>query len=265
MQRGYALVTGAGQGLGRAFALDLAKRGFGIIGVARSTEKLNSVMAECAALNGDRILALPMDLTAPDAAEQLAQRIQAAGHQLSVLVNNAGEAVWGYFHEQALTDHTRMMRLNMTVPVELTHHLLPALRKNAPAHILNVGSMAGYNALATLGTYSGSKAFVLRWSRSLRLELRGSGVQVCCVCPGSVITGFTERAGMQVMDDLAKRFGSQPEPVAKAALSALFAGRAEVVPGWMDGLTARIMALLPSSLVERVASGIYIKRIHLRK
>jgi hypothetical protein len=265
MQNGYALVTGAGQGLGRAFALDLAGRGFGIIGVARSTDKLDQVMAECATLNGGRVSAITMDLTASDATQQLADHVRSSGHRLNVLVNNAGEAIWGLFDGSPVTDHVRMMQLNMTVPVALTHHLLPTLRKNTPAFILNVGSMAGYNAMATLGTYSGSKAFVLRWSRSLRLELRVSGVQVCCVCPGSVITGFTERAGMQVMDDLAQRFGSSPAPVAKAALNALFAGKAEVVPGFMDGLTAGVMNLLPSSLVERVASGIYLKRLPLRK
>lgn len=265
MQNGYALVTGAGQGLGRAFALDLAARGYGIIGVARSAQKLQTAMAECAALNGGRAHAMTMDLTVPDAARELADQVRASGYPLHVLVNNAGEAIWGLFDGSSLKDHTRMMRLNMTVPVELTHHMLPLLRSNVPAHILNVGSMAGYNAMATLGTYSGSKAFVLRWSRSLRLELRGSGIQVCCVCPGSVITGFTERAGMQVMDDLAKRFGSEAQPVAKAALNALFAGKAEVVPGFMDGLTARVMSWLPSSLVERVASGIYLKRLPLRK
>ncbi|MEO8590748.1 MAG: SDR family oxidoreductase [Flavobacteriales bacterium] len=264
MEKGYALVTGASQGLGRAIALELAARGYGIVAVARTRSKLDEVVAACSALNGGRALAIESDLTAPGAVPDLVERIERSGCKIQVLANNAGEAVWGRFAEQPLSDHLRMMRLNMIVPVELTHLLLPMLRRNAPAYILNIGSMAGYNAMATLSTYSGSKSFVLRWSRALRMELKGTGIAVCCVCPGSVITGFTERAGMQVMDDLAKRFGSPPEPIARAAVKALFAGKAEVVPGAMDRFTAGLMGLFPESLVERIASGIYLKRLPRR-
>ena len=93
------------------------------------------------------------------------------------------------------------------------------------------------------------------------MELKGSGIKVCCVCPGSVITGFTERAGMQALDELAKKFGHPPEPVAKAALSAMFAGKAEVVPGLMNRIMVFAMGLMPESLVERIASGIYLKKL----
>lgn len=261
MEKGYALVTGASQGLGRAFAIGLAQRGYGIVAVARTTAKLAETIAECGKLNGAMAIAIEADLVAPDALEKLVQRIEATGLPITVLVNNAGEAIWGRFSEKPLADHLRMMRLNMDVPVELTHRLLPQLRKAPKSYVLNVGSMAGYNAFATLGTYSASKSFILRWSRALRMELSGTGVEVCCVCPGSVITGFTERAGMQVMDDLAKRFGHPPEPVAEAALKALFAGKPEVVPGFFNKLTVSAMGLLPESLVERAASSIYLKKL----
>ncbi len=261
MDKGYALVTGASQGLGKAIALELAERGYGILAVARTKHKLDEVVASCAVINGGRAFAIEADLTAPDAVGRLMDRIDHDAQPITVLVNNAGEAIWGRFAEKPLEDHLRMMRLNMTFPVELTHHLLPILRKAPKAYILNVGSMAAYNAMATLSTYSGSKSFLVRWSRSLRLELRGTGVEVCCVCPGSVITGFTERAGMQVMDELAKRFGHPPGPIAKAALKALFAGKAEVVPGLANRFTVFAMGLFPEGLVERIASSIYLKKL----
>jgi short-subunit dehydrogenase len=261
MEKGYALVTGASQGLGRAFAIGLAERGFGIVAVARTTAKLSETVAECGKLNSARAIAIEADLVAPDAVEKLVQQIEATDLPITVLVNNAGEAIWGRFADKPLDDHLRMMRLNMSVPIELTHRLLPRLRKAPKAYVLNVGSMAGYNAFATLGTYSGSKSFIVRWSRSLRMELSGTGIQVCCVCPGSVTTGFTERAGMQVMDDLAKRFGHPPKPVAEAALNALFAGKAEVVPGFFNKVTVLVLGLLPEAIVERVASSIYLKKL----
>ena len=261
MEKGYALITGASQGLGRAIALQIAERGYGIIAVARTRVKLEETAAACRALNGGRVRIVEADLTAPDAISKLAADVISSGVQLDIVVNNAGEAIWGRFAEKPLADHLRMMKLNMTVPVELTHLLIPHLKQTKCAYILNIGSMAGYNAMATLSTYSGSKSCILRWSRSLRMELDATGIKVCCVCPGSVITGFTERAGMQALDELAKKFGHPPEPIAKAALNAMFAGKAEVVPGLMNRITVFAMGLMPEGLVERIASGIYLKKL----
>ncbi|HRT54288.1 MAG TPA: SDR family NAD(P)-dependent oxidoreductase, partial [Flavobacteriales bacterium] len=161
--------------------------------------------------------------------------------------------------------HLPVMRLNMDVPVALTHALLPDLQRGGRAYILNTSSMMAYHAVASMALYSASKAFVLRWSRSLRLELKGTGITVTTLCPGSVITGFTEQAGMQAMDDLARRFGSPPEPVAKAAVSAMLAGKAEVVPGVLNKLTHALQHLVPMRVIESAASRIYINRLSRRK
>lgn len=263
--RGYALVTGASQGIGAAIALELARQGFGVLVAARSAEALEQVRAEAAQLNGGRAQALVVDMLAPDAMERIQRHITEQRLPLTCLVNNAGQGLYGMFSDLPLADQTRMMRLNMDVPVALTYALLPVLRQQKRAYILNIASMVAYGALATMAVYSGSKAFVWRWSRSLCIELKGTPVTVTVVNPGSVITGFTKRAGMQSMDDLAEKFGTGPEPVAKAAVKAMLGGRAEVVPGLMNAVTAKLQGLLPQSLSEKVASGIYIKRLPRRK
>lgn len=262
--RGYALVTGAGQGIGRAIALELAHRGFGLLITARTGQALETLRQEAGALNGGRVSVLALDLLAPDAVEQLERAVEALDGPLTALVNNAGQGLWGLFDELGFAEQHRMMRLNMDVPVQLTHRLLPRLKAQREAWVLNIASMVAYHALASMAVYSGSKAFMLRWSRSLRLELKGTGVKVTCVCPGSVITGFTERAGMTAMDDLARKFGTPPEPVAKSAVEALFKGRAEVVPGLLNRITAGLQALLPTAMIESTASGIYLKRLPKR-
>lgn len=259
--RGYALVTGASQGIGRAIALELARKGFGLIVTARTTEALNSLCTEAGALNSGRTHAVAIDLLAAGAVDTIVKAVEQHGQPLQVVVNNAGQGLWGLFDDLTLEDQHRMMRLNMDLPVMLTHRLLPQLKRQPEAYILNIASMVAYHALASMAVYSGSKAFVLRWSRSLRLELASSPVKVTCVCPGSVITGFTERAGMQALDDLARKFGTPPEPVAKEAVQAMFRGKAEVVPGLMNRVTAGLQGLLPSALIERIASGIYLKRL----
>jgi short-subunit dehydrogenase len=261
---GLALVTGASQGIGRAIALELARRGHPLLVTARNAEALESLRREAGALNGGRCTVVAVDLLAPDAVDRIVAAVDSSGEPLQVLVNNAGQGLWGLFGDLRVEDQHRMMRLNMDLPVLLTHRLLPRLRSQREAYILNVASMVAYHALASMAVYSGSKAFMLRWSRSLRLELKGSGVKVTCVCPGSVITGFTERAGMQALDDLARKFGTPPEPVAKAAVAAMLKGKAEVVPGLLNRITAGLQGLLPTALVESAASGIYLKRLPRR-
>ena len=261
MERGYAVVTGASQGLGAAIALELAARGFGIIGVARNRDGLDRVAEACGKVNCGRTRVIVADLADEAATHRAVEAVLALGLPIAALVNNAGYAVWGRFPDQALAAHRSMLQVNMLAPVILTHRLLPALCQQPLGHILNVGSMAGYAAVSTLAGYSGSKAFVRLWSRGLRQDLRGTGITVTCVCPGTVLTGFTARAGMQALDQLAKKFGSSPESVAKAAVKAMLAGRAEVVPGVMDSLTSRLMKLLPEVLTEKVASSIYVKHL----
>ncbi|HEY0975996.1 MAG TPA: SDR family NAD(P)-dependent oxidoreductase [Flavobacteriales bacterium] len=259
--KGLAVVTGASQGLGEAIALELAKEGYAVLVVARSTEALNRVRDRAAALNNDRAHALVLDVLAPDAAQRIERSVREIGVPLTCLVNNAGQGLYGLFGELGVEEQLRMMRLNMEVPVRITHALLPLLRQAPKAHVLNISSMTAYGAIATLAGYSGSKAFIWRWSRSLRIELSGTSVGVTCVCPGSILTGFTERAGMQVMDDLARKFGTGPEPVARTAVRAMLKGKAESIPGAANWITAKLQQLLPAGPVERIASGIYLKRL----
>lgn len=264
-ERGLALITGASQGIGAALAVELARRGHAVLVVARSAEKLEAVRKEAAAANGGRAHALALDLLVPGAVDRLVAHVAELRMPLTCLVNNAGQGLWGLFGDLTLEEQRRMMRLNMDVPVELTHRLLPLLKSAERAYILNIASMVAHHALASMAIYSGSKAFMLRWSRSLRIELRGTGVGVTCVSPGSVITGFTERAGMQAMDDLARKFGTPPGPVAKAAVDAMLRGRPEVVPGLMNAIASRVQGWLPAGMSEMAASGIYLKRLRSRK
>jgi short-subunit dehydrogenase len=259
--RGYALITGASQGLGQALALELSRQGFGVLLTARNGAALRATAEKAASISGLPGHVLEQDLTSSNAAERVAQWAMGLGVPLVCLVNNAGQGLWGRFQVLALEEQLAMLRLNMEVPVALTHRLLPVLQQRPRAWVLNVSSMTAYHALATFAVYGGSKSFLLRWSRALRLELRGGPVTVTAVCPGSIITGFTQRARMMAMDRLARRFGQSPESVARTAVRSMLQGRAETVPGLLNKLTAGLQRLLPESVNERAASGIYLKHL----
>ncbi len=254
-----ALVTGASRGIGRALALELARCGYDLLLTARSEGQLEQVAAEVRLL-GRAAQVLPLDLAAPEAAAKLATWALAQPGELTALVNNAGYGLWGRFEELPLAQQQNMLQLNMHLPVALTHALLPALRQQKAAYVLNVSSTAAYQAVPTLTLYAASKAFVLSFSRGLRYELRETGVSVCCLSPGATTTGFADRAGMNAdLQATANKVSMTPEQVAQAGIRALLAGEAEIIPGGLNKLSAALTSVVPKSLTERIAAGIYEK------
>ena len=179
-----------------------------------------------------------------------------------MLVNNAGYGLWGRFEELALEQQQNMLRLNMHLPVELTHALLPVLRRQPQAYILNVASTAAYQAVPTLTLYAASKAFLLSFSRGLRYELRETSVSVTCLSPGATTTDFADRAGMNAdLQATANKVSMTPEQVAQAGITALLAGEAELIPGALNKVSAALTSFVPKSLTERIAAGIYEKHL----
>jgi len=242
-------------------ALELARRGYDLLLTARSADQLEQVAAEARTL-GRQAQVLALDLAAPGAASQLAGWARAQAPELAVLVNNAGYGLWGRFEELPLDRQQNMLQLNMHLPVELTYALLPVLRRQPQAYILNVASTAAYQAVPTLTLYAASKAFLLSFSRGLRYELRETGVSVTCLSPGATTTDFADRAGMNAdLQATANKVSMTPEQVAQAGIAALLAGEAELIPGALNKVSAALTSFVPKSLTERIAAGIYEKHL----
>ena len=255
-----ALITGASRGIGRAFAVELARRGYNLLLVARSEDQLEQVAAELRQQHGIQASILACDLAVPGAAERVAAWTNTQTQELTIVVNNAGYGLWGRFEELPLADQQNMLQLNMHVPVVLTHLLLPVLRQQAKSYILNVSSTAAYQAVPTLTLYAASKAFLLSFSRGLRYELRDTNVSVTCLSPGATTTDFGDRAGMSAgLQETANKVSMTPAQVAQAGIAALLAGEAELIPGALNKVSATLTSLVPKALTEKIAAGIYEK------
>jgi short-subunit dehydrogenase len=256
-----ALITGASRGIGRALALGLAQRGYDLLLVARSAPQLKELAQEVQARHQRQAQVLALDLTKADAAAELATWV--AHHTpdgLAVLVNNAGYGLWGRFEQLNLEEQLNMLQLNLNLPVQLTYALLPLLRRAAKGYILNVASTAAYQAVPSLTVYAASKAFLLSFSRGLRYELKGSGISVTCLSPGATTTDFGNRAGMgSELQAVANKVSMTPAQVAEAGLKALFAGKAEFIPGVLNKVSAGLTSVVPKPIVEKIAAGIYEK------
>jgi short-subunit dehydrogenase len=256
-----ALITGASRGIGRALALGLAQRGYDLLLVARSAPQLEELAQEVRTRHQRQAQVLALDLTKADAAAELATWV--AHHTpdgLAVLVNNAGYGLWGRFEQLNLEEQLNMLQLNLNLPVQLTYALLPLLRRSAKGYILNVASTAAYQAVPSLTVYAASKAFLLSFSRGLRYELKGSGISVTCLSPGATTTDFGNRAGMgSELQAVANKVSMTPAQVAEAGLKALFAGKAEFIPGMLNKVSAGLTSVVPKPIVEKIAAGIYEK------
>jgi len=247
----YAVVTGASKGIGREIAILLAKKGYKLLLIARSATELKQLAEE---LQNDSLY-FAIDLSETGAAKRVAEFCNKL--PVSVLVNNAGYGLWGNFEEGSIEQQLNMLQVNINAVIELTHYLLPQLKQQS-SYILNVSSTAAYQAVPTLAVYAASKAFILSFSRALRVELKGS-VAVSCLCPGPTDTGFAHRAGMDALAELAEKFNMQPAEVAKLGVEGMFNKNAEIIPGVLNKLSAIGARYINKSLIERITAGLYKK------
>ena len=253
----YALITGASKGIGKSMALQLAKRGYNLLLVARSEEELRQVTIILNESFGVNVYFLALDLSESDAPGKVTNWCRNLQVNLSILINNAGYGIWGKFEELNVSSQLNMLDLNIGTVVELTYLLLPVLKTQKQAFVLIVSSTAAYQAVPTLTLYAASKVFILSFSRGLRYELKGSNVSVSCLCPGPTDTGFAQSAGMDALADLAAKFNMKADDVAKIGLDGMFSKNAEIVPGFLNKLSSFAARHLSKNFIERVTAALY--------
>lgn len=192
---GTAVVTGAASGMGEQLARRLAARGSALVLVDRDAERLAGVVEAIRAASPTvTVDAHVADLAETDQLAGLAGRILAGHPRITLLVNNAGVALAGDFDQITLDDFDWVMRINLTAPVTLTHHLLPALLASPGSHIVNTSSLYGLISPAGQSAYSASKFGLRGFSQALGAELVDRGVGVTTVHPGGIRTRIAESA-----------------------------------------------------------------------
>jgi len=212
------LITGASGGIGRACAVAFFQAGAKVVATARSFDKLESLARQ---LDPSRVLPIRLDVT--DTGQRAAAITEARQRfgRIDVLVNNAG---WASFAAVVNTppEHVeRMLALNFAAPIAMTQAVLPEMLERGSGQIINISSVVGVQAIPRMTVYSATKSALTGFSTGLRMELRGSGVDVINVAPGSTRTDFFDAAA--AVDVKAARFGKtqySPERVARAVVRA---------------------------------------------
>lgn len=231
-----ALITGASDGIGRAFAVELAKKGFDLILVARRAETLQSVADDVSARFGIEARVLTLDLSDPSAVATLLAATENV--QVGLVVAAAGFGSIGPFLDRDRASEINMVDLNCRSVVELTHAFGQRLQRQGRGGIVLFGSLVGFSGAPLSATYAATKGFVQSFAEGIAPEMRAFGVDVLSVAPGPVGTGFAARAGMQM------GMAATPETIARASLAALGL-RTTIRPGFLAKFLGWSLATLP--------------------
>jgi uncharacterized protein len=243
-----ALVTGASSGIGEAIVRQLAADGVPTVVVARRAERLNQLASE---LPGIEVLVA--DLVTEKGVMAVHRRLTDPARPIDLLVNNAGFGGNGKFADDTEQRAVEMIRCNVEALTRLTHAALGPMRDRNSGWILQVSSVASFQAAPSAAVYGATKAFVTSFSEALHEELRSTNVNVTALCPGLTRTEFFEASGGDPSVDAPGIMWLTPADVAKAGLRDLAKGKALSVPGLPYKAMVTISDMSPRGVVRRIA------------
>jgi uncharacterized protein len=229
--KGTALITGASTGIGAVYADRLARRGYDLILVARSQEKLSEVAARLEA-TGRRVETMAADLTRKEDVQRVAARLSTDA-TITALVNNAGTASVGKFLDSNIDELELMINLNVTALTRLALAALPGFVARKSGLLINIGSVVALAPELLNGTYSGTKAYVVNFTQALKEEVKGTGVTVQAVLPGATATPLWEKAGRPV-EHLPSEIVMTAEDMVDASLAGLDQHELITIPSLPD-------------------------------
>ena len=250
----WALVTGASAGIGQALAEQLAAGGANLVLTARRKDRLEQLARRLSMKHAIRGEVFAADLSNATAPDEIFTFTRERGIDVDVLVNNAGFGVYGPFSGAGLPRQLEMVRVNVAAVVHLTYLFLPLMIERHRGFILIVASTAAFQGVPYISTYAATKAFDLHFAEGLAEEVRGSGVKVTALCPGSTATEFQAVAGQP-----AHTYGlkESAEKVAGVGLKALARGKTCAISGVHNWIGVEGQRLAPRWVVPRIAAKLF--------
>lgn len=235
----WAVITGASSGIGRAVALDAARRGLHVVLVARTEPALRALGDDIETRYGAKTRVLAADLAQRAEADRVLNEI--SDLEVGLLVNAAGFGTSGPFIDTPARDELEMIDVNCRAVTALTHGFAPAMAARGHGGIVLFSSIVAFQGVARAANYAATKAFNQVLAEGLRTELLPRGVDVLASAPGPVNSGFGQRANMRM------GAAADPSSVGRATLSAL--GKKGLVrPGMLSALLGYSLAILPRPL-----------------
>ena len=257
-QQAYAVVTGAGSGIGRSFAMELARRGGTVVCADIHLETAQETVDLIQSLTSSNAYAVQCDVGLKEDVKALAEQAeQLLGHPVTLLINNAGVGLGGKFDEVSLEDWQWCMHVNLWGVIHGCHYFVPQFKQQGFGAIINVASAAGFTAAPEMTAYNVTKASVLALSETLSAELRSANIRVNVLCPTLVPTNIMKNGRLPksysgLADQLLMNHAFiDSEQVAKKTLNQLDANKLYTIPQpdaklfwWMKRISPQLYAKL---------------------
>lgn len=257
-QQAYAVVTGAGSGIGRSFAMELARRGGTVVCADIHLETAQETVNLIQSLTSSNAYAVQCDVGLKEDVKALAEQAeQLLGHPVTLLINNAGVGLGGKFDEVSLEDWQWCMHVNPWGVIHGCHYFVPQFKQQGFGAIINVASAAGFTAAPEMTAYNVTKASVLALSETLSAELRSANIRINVLCPTLVPTNIMKNGRLPksysgLADQLLMNHAFiDSEQVAKKTLNQLDANKLYTIPQpdaklfwWMKRISPQLYAKL---------------------
>jgi len=249
-------ITGGARGIGKATAVELVRAGARVAIGDLDVELARATVAEL----GSSVAAYELDVTNRESVAAFLDSVEADVGPLDVLINNAGIMPLGAFLDESDTSASRQLDINIHGVIFGMKEALPRMIARGHGHVVNLASVAGKGGFPHAATYCATKHAVIGLSEAVRLELRGTGVDLTCILPALVNTelGSGVEAGRAV-----KKL--EPEEVAEAIVGALRSPRFEVFVPASTGRISKVMALLPRRGREAIAHWLKADQILVQR
>jgi short-subunit dehydrogenase len=233
----YAVVTGAGSGIGRSFAMELAKRGGTIVCADINLDAAKETVSLIESGTSAKAFAVQCDVGVKEQVKELSEQAEKLmNHPVSLIINNAGVGLGGKFDEVSLEDWQWCMHVNLWGVIHGCHYFVPQFKQQGYGAIINVASAAGYTAAPEMTAYNVTKSSVLALSETLSAELHGDNIRVNVLCPTLVPTNIMKNGRLPghyagLADDLLMNhaFTTSDQVVVKT-LNNLDAGKLYTIP-----------------------------------
>ncbi len=255
MKNSYALVTGATSGIGLEISKDLAKRGFNLILVARTKDKLDSLSSELASEYNVDCDFFSSDLTLINSPNKIYEYTSQKKYNVNILINNAGYALPNAFHENSLEDEEKCLRVLGISVIALTKKYINDMISNGGGKIMIVSSVAAFAPASSLQSlYGPVKTFMNRFSESLSFYNK-YGITSTAVCPGYTVTNFHTASGVQAeMDSVPRFLKKSAKRIAEEGVDAMLKGKKISVPTKTWKVIVFLLKIIPHSIF-RLLSG----------
>lgn len=232
----YVLITGTTSGLGREFARLFAQNGYNIAAVARNEVLLQQQKQELESQFGIEMVYVVKGLSAENSAQEVYDEIKHKGINIDILINNAGFGSFGRYVDVDWQRQKGLASVNMLAVMQLSYLFGKDMDRRGEGKVVNIASIASFQAGPYMAMYYASKAFVRSFSEALHEEMKSSGVSVTAICPGPVATNFEKNAQMINSAMFTRLRVYTPEVVAARSYRAIMNNKAVYVVGWPNKL-----------------------------